>query len=167
MSGRRWAWSAVGAALSAFLACAPADRSSASAERQAEVAERGRQVMPFDLERTLHVFDPLPDGGIQTVEARDPADAEQVRLVRLHLREEAARFERGDFADPAFLHGDEMPGLAALRRSAGRITIEYDALPSGGRIRYATKDPELVRALHAWFEAQLADHGRHARHATP
>ena len=38
-------------------------------DRQAEVAERGAAVMPFDLERTTHVFKALPDGGVQTVVA--------------------------------------------------------------------------------------------------
>ena len=39
--------------------------------RQAEVAERGREVMPFDLERTTHIFKPLPTGGLQQVISDD------------------------------------------------------------------------------------------------
>jgi hypothetical protein len=136
--------------------------SAAVAERRRDVAERGARVMPFDLDRTTHVFSPNPSGGIQTVTADDPADGEQVRLTRVHLREEAERFRRGDFADPAAIHGAAMPGLAELRAGAARIEVTYTDVPGGGAIRYETRDPALVRALHAWFAAQRFDHGAHA-----
>jgi hypothetical protein len=136
--------------------------SAALAGRRAEVAARGPLVMPFDLERTTHVFTPTAEGGEQTVVADDAGDREQVRLVREHLLEEAGRFRRGDFADPAAIHGDEMPGLAELRAGASRIRVAYADVPGGGRIRYSTGDPALVQALHAWFAAQRSDHGAHA-----
>lgn len=137
---------------------------AAASERQARVAARGAAVMPFDLERTTHLFQPLADGGVQTVTADDPGDAEQIRLIRIHLREEAGRFKRGDFADPARIHGDDMPGLRELRDGARRIHVRYEPLPEGGRIRYLAPDPELVRAIHVWFAAQRLDHGVHMDH---
>jgi hypothetical protein len=130
--------------------------------RQEQVATRGASVMPFDLDATTHVFQPQPDGGLQQVVAKNPADAEQIALIRQHLQHEAAKFARGDFADPAAIHGEEMPGLAALRESAGRIDIAYSELVDGAQIRYTTSDPALVTALHQWFAAQLSDHGIHA-----
>ena len=129
--------------------------------RQEEVAERGAEVMPFDLDRTTHRFEARPWGGIQTVVA-DAPDAEQVALVRAHLREEAARFSRGDFDDPMAIHGMEMPGLAQLRAGADRFEIGYADVPTGARLTYRTGEPELVPVLHAWFDAQLSDHGSHA-----
>ena len=134
--------------------------------RQADIARKGAEVMPFDLERTTHGFAKRPDGGVQTVVADEPADEEQVRLVREHLRREAERFRRGEFDDPAAIHGDAMPGLAALRASAGRIEIGYEDVRGGARLRYAKEDGELVRALHAWFDAQVMDHGEHAEDMT-
>ena len=130
--------------------------------RQAEVAARGVEVMPFDLERTTHIFDDLPDGGLQQVIADDPQDSAQIVLIRGHLQEEAAKFQRGDFGDPATIHGDGMPGLAELRQGYGQIEVTYAELPAGAQIRYTTRDPAIVAALHAWFEAQLSDHGGHA-----
>ena len=56
-------------------------------QRQAEVAMRGAQVMPFDLEKTTHHFEPLPDGGLQTVVVDAPIDPEQVELIQSHLQE--------------------------------------------------------------------------------
>lgn len=130
--------------------------------RIANVAQRGAQVMPFDLDRTLHVFERTDDGGLQTVTARAAADHDQIALIRAHLREEAASFSRGDFSDPAAIHGDTMPGLAELRASAGQIDVRYSDLPDGAQISYRTDDPALIEALHHWFAAQLSDHGQHA-----
>ena len=135
-----------------------------SAARQAEVAERGSSVMPFDLDRTTHHFAKTDTGGVQTVAADNPADATQVDLVQHHLQQEAERFRRGDFADPARIHGSDMPGLAALRGSAGKISVDYAATADGARITYTTGDPVLVTALHSWFDAQVSDHGAHATH---
>ncbi|MGE0161257.1 MAG: aspartate carbamoyltransferase [Gemmatimonadales bacterium] len=130
--------------------------------RQADVAEAGGAVMPFDLDRTTHVFEKLDDGGRQTVVA-DEADAEQISLVRAHLAEEAERFARGDFHDPSMIHGDDMAGLHALVVGHDRIAITYREVERGAEIRYATDDAALVAALHQWFDAQLRDHGQHAQ----
>ncbi len=130
--------------------------------RQEAVAERGAQVMPFSLDATTHVFDATATGGTQRVVADDPRDREQVRLVREHLREEATAFQRGDFADPAAIHGQSMPGLADLRAGYERFTVRYRDLPDGAQIDYRTDDPSLVAAISDWFEAQLGDHGADA-----
>jgi hypothetical protein len=135
---------------------------SSTAARQAEVATRGAQVMPFDLEQTMHVFQSLGDGGLQTVTVKDPENREQIALIQAHLKDEAAKFQRGDFSDPAKIHGEGMPGLAELKAGAGLIDVQYLPLPDGAQIRYTTKDPTLVMAIHHWFIAQRADHGPHA-----
>ena len=136
--------------------------------RQEEVAARGAEVMPFDLERTTHHFEARPWGGVQTVVADEP-DAEQIELVRAHLRGEAARFARGDVDDPMAIHGHEMPGLAELRAGAeaGRVEIGYADVPTGGRLTYRADEGVLVTALHAWFDAQLMDHGADAEAGGP
>jgi hypothetical protein len=135
---------------------------SSTAARQAEVATRGAQVMPFDLEQTVHHFESLDNGGLQTVTAKDPTNQEQIALIQAHLKAEAEKFRRGDFSDPARIHGEKMPGLAELQAGAGQIDIQYLPLPDGAQIRYTTKEPTLVMAIHHWFMAQRADHGRHA-----
>lgn len=130
--------------------------------RQEEVAKQGAQVMPFDLEQTMHMFQPLEDGGRQTVTAKDSSNSQQIALIQAHLQEEAAKFRQGDFSDPAQIHGEDMPGLAALRAGAGHIDVQYTPLPNGAQIQYTTKDPALIAALHQWFAAQVSDHGHHA-----
>jgi hypothetical protein len=132
--------------------------------RQEEVAKRGSKVMPFDLEQTTHVFQKLDDGGLQKVVVKDPANKKQIALIQSHLKEESEKFRKGDFSDPAKIHGENMPGLAELKTAAGKIDIRYSILPDGAQIRYSTKDPKIVTALHQWFTAQLSDHGHHATH---
>lgn len=134
----------------------------ATDERQADVAARGAEVMPFDLDRTTHVFAPTEDGGLQTVRSED-GDEEQIRLIREHLRNEAERFAQGDFHDPAMIHGSDMPGLHTLVMGADRLTVEYQSVEGGGEIRYASSDEEIIAAIHEWFAAQVSDHGAHAQ----
>jgi hypothetical protein len=129
--------------------------------RQEAVATRGSEVMPFDLERTTHLFEKTAYGGLQQV-LSDDGDVEQIGLIQAHLQEEALRFQRGDFDDPAQIHGDEMPGLALLRAEYEQVEVVYTPLPDGAQIDYKAEAPELIAALHAWFEAQLSDHGAHA-----
>jgi hypothetical protein len=132
--------------------------------RQKEVAVKGAKVMPFDLEQTTHVFQKLDDGGLQKVIVKDPSNKKQIALIQSHLKEESEKFRKGDFSDPAKIHGEDMPGLAALKSGAKKIDVRYTALPDGAQIRYTAKDPKLVTALHQWFSAQLSDHGKHATH---
>jgi len=135
--------------------------------RQEDIAVRGAQVMPFDLEKTTHIFRPLVDGGVQSVVADDPSDTEQIALIRSHLLDETDKFRRGNFGDPATIHGDTMPGLVALRAGYQRIDVTYGELADGAQIRYVTLDPPLVSALAEWFRAQLGDHGPHATDQAP
>lgn len=147
------------------LFCLPVITLSAAAasSRQADVAARGAEVMPFDLQATSHVFTKSRNGGLQLVLVKDPKDAVQLRLVRSHLREISARFEKGDFSAPAQIHGQAMPGLAQLKQAKpGEITVHYRDLFNGAQLRYATSNPALVPVLHQWFDAQLADHGADA-----
>ena len=141
---------------------APGAAPSTVTERQEMIATRGVEVMPFDLEQTTHIFEKREDGGLQQVIADDPADEEQIRLIRIHLAEEAERFQQGDFHDPAMIHGEDMAGLHDLMLGAERITLVYSELPDGAQILYMTDDAELIPAIHAWFDAQVSDHGDHA-----
>ena len=38
----------------------------------------------------------------------------------------------------------------------------FEELPNGARLRFMTRDPGLVAALHRWFLAQVHDHGADA-----
>jgi len=137
--------------------------SFANERRQADVAKRGAAVMPFDLKATTHIFTKTSDGGVQRVVAKNPGDAHQIHLIRMHLREIREQFANGNYSAPSSIHGNDMPGLGELRTAMpGKIKVTYRDLKDGGEIRYSAKTSSLVSALHRWFDAQLADHGTDA-----
>jgi len=134
-------------ALSATIPAHAADK--ADEKRLDEVAQRGAHVMPFDLEKTTHVFSKTAKGGVQQVIAKDRSDAEQISLIRTHLSEISREFRQGDFSKPAKIHGETMPGLAELKTAkAGQIKIEYKELPDGTEISYSTEVPKFIKAIH-------------------
>ncbi len=153
---------AVAAVVAFALASSSDDSAGDTAERQAQVAARGRAVMGFDLERTTHVFDTDDSGGVETVRANDPDDTVEIDRIRQHLSHEAERFATGDFDDPAAIHGHDMPGLATLAAAGPALEITYDTVRDGAALTYSSDDPEIVAAIHDWFAAQVQDHGEHA-----
>lgn len=135
----------------------------ADEKRLDEIAERGSHVMPFDLEKTTHIFNQTPNGGVQQVIAKNKSDTGQISLIRAHLSEIYNEFKQGNFSNPEKIHGKDMPGLAELKAAQPeQIKFEYEELPDGAQITYSTKVEKLKRAIHQWFEAQLSDHARHA-----
>ncbi len=136
---------------------------AADLARQADVAGRGADVMPFDLKATTHVFTKTAHGGVQRVVAKSATDQQQVELVRAHLHKIQDQFINGDFSGPSHVHGARMPGLAQLQAAEpGQISIEYREVAGGAELTYRIGDPKLVSSLHAWFDAQLSDHGADA-----
>jgi len=131
---------------------------------QEHVHRHGHEVMPFDLGKTVHVFRMTEDGGTQTVMIRGEApQPEQVHMIQQHLQMEAAKFQKGNFADPAHLHGSTMPGLREMQEGATHMQITYAALPNGAEIRFRATDIKIITAVHRWFGAQLSEHGADAR----
>ena len=130
---------------------------------QEHVHQMAPGVMPFDVSKTVHIFKMTESGGVERVVAKDPGAADQIALIQQHLRHEAASFQRGDYSDPAKLHGAAMPGLNELQSGASRIKISVTMLPAGAEITFITADPHLLTALHRWFGAQLSEHGPDAR----
>ena len=150
------------AALLFLVACSETDE---LAQRQQEVAEAGAAVMPFDLDATTHIFTATDNGGIQEVVADDASDTDNIALIELHLADEAAKFQSGDFSDPEAIHGSAMPGLAVLQERFDEVDVALLPHQAGATLTYTAADPDVIGAIHAWFDAQVADHGSHAEHA--
>jgi hypothetical protein len=138
----------------------PAPPIAADPERQAEVSERGAQVMPFKLSATTHVFTKTSAGALQKVIVKDPNDTAQIGLIRRHLSDIADGFSRRDFSGPTEVHGAQMPGLADLKKAKpAEISVRYQDLAEGAQIEYSAQKANLIEALHKWVDAQLSDHG--------
>jgi hypothetical protein len=84
----------------------------------------------------------------------------------------ADKLAQGDVTSQIAIHGEQMPGLARLRQATPEDwKIAYRDLPNGGEIRFSSPLPDMVAAIHQYFDAQLSDHGHHAMphhpHGTP
>ena len=52
-----------------------------------------------------------------------------------------AEFSKGGFSGPSHIHGNEMPGLAALKAAKpGEITIVYKEVGGGAELTYGARD---------------------------
>ena len=149
----------VAVALAASLGVNPA----LSQTKQEHVHQMGHSVMPFDLNKSMHVFRMTDLGGVQSVVVKDANDKDQVALIRQHLQHEAEAFQRGDYADPMALHGAAMLGVSELASHRQEIEVSYSELPLGAAIAFETQDRHLVTAVHRWFGAQLSAQGSDAR----
>ena len=131
--------------------------------QQEHVHQMAHNVMPFDMSKTVHIFKMTESGGVQRVIAKDAGDTDQIVLIQQHLKFEAEKFRRGDYSDPAMLHGAGMPGLKELQAGASGIHVSYTALAMGAEISFETTDLHLLTAIHRWFGAQLSEHGADAK----
>jgi hypothetical protein len=130
---------------------------------QEHVHHMSHSVMPFDMSKTLHIFKMTEQGGVLRVVAREAGASDQIALIQQHLKHEAEMFQKGDYGDPAKLHGAAMPGLKELQEGASRIKVQYAAIPNGAEITFETPDLHLLTAVHRWFGAQLSEHGADAK----
>lgn len=156
---RRW-WIAALAVLT-IVAAGGASYGLARTHHQssdAAMADRARQVMPFDLNRTTHTFTQTPQGGVEKVVVNEPSDTRDRDLIRSHLRIEAANFRHGNYSDPARIHGMDMPGVNELQQGAARVKVVYEQIADGAQLTYTSTEPTLISALHAWFDRQASDH---------
>ncbi len=146
----------------------------ADSKHMEEVRQRTQRVVPFSLDETLQTFTKTVHGGIQHVVTKSPDNTKQIKLIQAHLQKIANEFRKGDFSVTERMHGPNTPGLARLKRAGtDDIKYEYKPLPNGGQIHYSSEYPELVQALHEWFDAQATEHGSDAipghsqHHSTP
>jgi hypothetical protein len=126
--------------------------------KQEHVHNMAASVMPFELAKTRHIFRMTDTGGVQRVVIKEQAATDQILLIQQHLQHEAEAFQRGNYADPASLHGADMPGLRELETGAAKIKVSYSTLPTGAQISFETTDIHLLTAIHRWFGAQLSEH---------
>ena len=122
------------------------------------VVERGDQVMGFSHEKTSHHFRVRPDGGAIEVEANKLEDTESRDAIRVHLAYIAKMFAAGDFSAPMLIHSQNPPGTAEMKRLRGAIQYRLETTERGARIRITTREPDALRAVHAFVRFQISGH---------
>ena len=118
-----------------------------------------RAVMGFDQERTTHHFLLHEDGGVISVDVKDPGDSKNRDAIRAHLPHIATMFGSGNFAAPMLVHESaNVPGTAAMAAKKDAVRYRYAETPNGGRVTITTTDPEALAAVHAFLRYQIKEH---------
>jgi hypothetical protein len=132
---------------------------AAQMAKEAALRENGGVAMGFDQQAAVHHFRLAPAGGAVAVDVRRPDDEATRGQIRAHLREIAAAFARGDFGKPFLTHGEEPPGVPAMRKLAGELAYVYEDTATGGLVRIVTASPQALEAVHAFIRYQITEHG--------
>lgn len=123
----------------------------------AEVQARGHVAMGVDQYTSFHQFEPLPDGG-HIVLQRDASDTVGVLQIRVHMRQIAAAFARGDFTLPGFVHAREVPGSREMKARKSLIRYTVDTISGGAVLRLRSADSTVIAAIHEFLAFQRHDH---------
>lgn len=119
--------------------------------------ERGKKAMGVDQYASTHLFDALPTGGRIELQADGP-DSVGIARIRAHMRDIAKAFKAGDFATPAFVHMQDVPGTKVMRQKRDKITYQAHDLPRGAELHITTSDPEALEAIHEFMAFQRHEH---------
>ena len=127
-------------------------------ERTNGVNKRGDHAMGFSHEKATHHFRLTRDGGSIEVTANEPEDRPSQELIRAHLQQIAKLFKEGDFSKPVFTHGEEPPGVPAMKRLKSDISYTFESIDRGARVRIVSANGEAVQAIHEFLRYQIKDH---------
>jgi hypothetical protein len=127
-------------------------------DHAAAMNERGDHVMGFSHDKTTHHFELNQDGGLIEVRVNDNKDAASLDMIRTHFQQIVKMFATGNFNAPMLVHGQAVPGTAAMTRLKDDIHWELSEIPRGARIKIAADNKEASDAIHEFLRYQIADH---------
>jgi len=131
--------------------------------QQKHMAHVSPSIMPINVAKTVRIFKMTESGGVQRVIVKNRDDADQVTLIQQNLREEADRFQHGDYSDLSAPHRTDKPQPKDLQPGVQQAKVSYAALYDGAEIIFETTDLHLLTAIHRWFGAQLSEYGADAK----
>jgi hypothetical protein len=114
--------------------------------------------MGFSQAKTTHHFILAKDGGVISVEAKDPKDTASRDRIRTHLAHIAKMFAEGNFDIPMFVHDQAPPGVPVMQSKKNQIQYRFEETKLGGRVVITSDDPEALAALHDFLTFQVREH---------
>ena len=123
----------------------------------AHMQERGKMAMGVDQYTSEHQFVDLPDGGRIELQ-RESSDTAGVHTIREHLKGIARAFAAGNFSTPGFVHAEQVPGTAIMRKERAAIQYRFEPLPGGGDVRIISRDNTAIKAVHEFLAYQRREH---------
>jgi hypothetical protein len=127
-------------------------------DQHSQMTARGEKAMGFDQNATTHHFHLHEDGGAIEVTVNDSKDRTNLDAIRSHLPHIAKMFAAGDFSTPHFIHAEDVPGSADMKRLRDRIAYAYEDIPNVGRVRISTRHAPALLAIHEFLRYQITDH---------
>lgn len=67
-------------------------------------------------------------------------------------------FSEGDFSFPMFVHDQVPPGVLVMKEKRAEICYGFEDLPTGGRVRIKTANPDALKAIQDFLRFQIVDH---------
>jgi len=108
----------------------------------------------------------LPDGGYVQSQATSAADTVTRNQIRNLLREEAKKLAGGfGVVDSVDLRAPA--GLMQMRRLRSLISVRYEEVERGARIRFTSKDPSAVTAIHDFLQYEQGKRNASIAHLVP
>jgi hypothetical protein len=135
--------------------------SAQSAQTSEKSADPGST---YDASAVTVTYVQTESGGVQRVTANESGDAKQIGLIRSSLQRLADNFTEQDFPTAAPNGRTDTSALATLLSAPpGAVRTRFVEIRGGAEVRYSSDNPQLVSAVHRWFEAvQSASAGAHA-----
>lgn len=130
----------------------------AASQHQADVEKHGDEAMGFPHDKTTHHFRLYSDGGAIEVTVNDTKDSENMQAIRSHLTHIVTMFSEGDFSIPMFVHDQVPPGVLVMTEKRAGISYSFEDLPTGGRVRIKTANPDALKAIQDFLRFQIVDH---------
>jgi hypothetical protein len=130
----------------------------ADSQHQADVEKHGDEAMGFLHDKTAHHFFLYSDGGAIEVTVNDSKDSENMQAIRSHLTHIVTMFSNGEFSIPMFVHDQVPPGVPVIKDKHAEIFYRFEELPTGGRVRIKTTNPEALKAIHDFLRFQIGEH---------
>jgi hypothetical protein len=130
----------------------------ADSQHQANVEKHGDEAMGFLHDKTAHHFFLYSDGGAIEVTVNDSKDSENMQAIRSHLTHIVTMFSNGEFSIPMFVHDQVPPGVPVIKDKHAEIFYRFEELPTGGRVRIKTTNPEALKAIHDFLRFQIGEH---------
>src|SRR5258708_37460020 len=136
----------------------PMHKEHMQSQHQADVEKHGDEAMGFPHDATTHHFRLSPDGGIIEVTVNDAKDTADLQAIRSHLAHIVAMFANGNFSIPMFVHSQVHPGVSEMKDKRSEIAYIFEELPTGGKVRIVTRNPDALNAVHDFLNFQIEEH---------
>lgn len=114
--------------------------------------------MGFDVDKAVHHFYLLKNGGAIELTAKDANDAAMIKTLKQHLEMQAKNFEKGNFETQMQVHGKLPDGAPMLKKLRNEITYDVKSLDNGATLRIFSVNPEARQAIHEFLKFQINEH---------